>query len=156
MDEQQQMDGAQMEEDEEEVATPNANGAVPNGMSTDDYEEIDYKICGELGKKSYLNYNIEEKNRALDEFALTQTPEGAIEVRIQQLALCKVLVNIHKRDLFILVKAYTNLGEAYLNNKYYEQSLDHLTTALKLNGSLFSKLEETKQFHSHILTLLGK
>ncbi|CDW79587.1 tpr domain containing protein [Stylonychia lemnae] len=47
-------------------------------------------------------------------------------------------------------------SEAYLNFKYYEQALDHLTTALKLNGSLFSKLEETKQFHSHILTLLGK
>lgn len=88
-------------------------------------------------------------------------------MRIQQLAVCKVLVNIHKRDLFILVRAYTNLGyvfkfvnprhsEAYLNNKYYEQALDHLTTALKLNGSLFSKLEETKQFHSHILTLLGR
>lgn len=52
----------------------------------------------------------EEKNRALDEFAQSQTPEGAIQVRIQQLALCKVLVNIHRRDLFILVKAYTNLG----------------------------------------------
>ena len=52
----------------------------------------------------------DEKNRALEEFAQSQTPEGAIQVRIQQLALCKVLVNIHKRDLFILVKAYTNLG----------------------------------------------
>jgi len=49
-----------------------------------------------------------------------------------------------------------NYSEAYLNNKYYEQAMDHLTTALKLNGSLFSKLEETKQFHCHILTLLGK
>lgn len=58
--------------------------------------------------------------------------------------------------MFILVTAYCQLGEAYLNNKYYEQALDHLTTALKLNGSLFSKLEATKQFHSHILTLLGK
>lgn len=72
------------------------------------------------------------------------------------MAICKVLVNIHKRDLFILVKAYTQLGEAYLSNSYFEQALDHLTTALKLNGSLFSKLEQTKQFHSHILTLLGK
>lgn len=77
-------------------------------------------------------------------------------MRIQQLALCKVLVNIHKKDLFILVKAYTQLGEAYLNNKYYEQALDHLTTALKLNGNLFSKLEETRQYHAQILTLLGK
>lgn len=55
-------------------------------------------------------FRIEEKNRALDEFAMGQNPEGAIQVRVQQLALCKVLVNIHKRNLFILVKAYTNLG----------------------------------------------
>lgn len=57
-----------------------------------------------------LTFHTDEKNRALEEFAQSQTPEGAIQVRIQQLALCKVLVNIHKRDLFILVKAYTNLG----------------------------------------------
>jgi len=111
-----------------------------------DYDEIDYRICGEL----------EEKNRALDEFVVNQSLDGIIQVRIQQLAICKVLVNIHRKDLFILVKAYTQLGEAYLNNKYFEQALDHLTTALKLNGSLFSKLEETKQYHSYILTLLGK
>ena len=43
-----------------------------------------------------------------------------------------------------------------MNNKYYEQALDHLTTALKLNGSLFQKVEETKSYHSKILTLLGK
>jgi tetratricopeptide (TPR) repeat protein len=66
-----------------------------------------------------------------------------------------LLVNIHKKDLFILVTAYTKLGEAYLKNRYFEQALDHLTTALKLNGSLFSKIEITKQYHSHILTLLG-
>lgn len=65
-------------------------------------------------------------------------------------------MNIHRHDLFILVKPYTQLGEAYLNNKYYEQALDHLTTALKLNGSLFQKVEETKRYHSKILTLLGK
>ena len=47
-------------------------------------------------------------------------------------------------------------SEAYLGNKYYEQSLDHLTTALKLNGSLFSQLDETKKYHAYILTLLGK
>ena len=76
-------------------------------------------------------------------------------MRIQQLALCKLLVNIHKKDLFILVQAYSKLGEAYLKNRYFEQALDHLTTALKLNGNLFTKIEVTKQYHSHILTLLG-
>lgn len=52
----------------------------------------------------------DEKNRALDDFVNNQPPEGVIQVRIQQLAICKVLVNIHKKDLFILVRAYTNLG----------------------------------------------
>lgn len=58
--------------------------------------------------------------------------------------------------MFLLVKAFCSLGEAYLSQKYYEQALDHLTNALKLNGTLFSQLEETKKFHAYILTLLGK
>ena len=89
-------------------------------------------------------YLLVEKNKKLDEFCLSQNLDGQIQVRIEQLAVCKILVNIHRKDLFILVRAYTQLGEAYLHNKYYEQALDHLTTALKLNGSLFQKHEETK------------
>jgi hypothetical protein len=47
--------------------------------------------------------------------------------------------------MYLIAKnEYLLFREAYLSNKYYEQALDHLTTALKLNGSLFSKLEETK------------
>lgn len=61
-----------------------------------------------------------ERNKALDEFALSQDATGVIHVRIQQLALCKLLVNIHKKDLFILVTAYAKLGEAYLKNRYFE------------------------------------
>lgn len=99
-----------------------------------DFEQMDLRICGDLI----------EKNKKLDEFFLSQNLDGQIQVRIEQLAVCKILVNIHRKDLFILVKAYTQLGEAYLNNRYYEQALDHLTTALKLNGSLFQKHEETK------------
>lgn len=57
---------------------------------------------------------------------------------------------------FILVKAHTELGEAYLNYKCYEQSIDHLTVALKMNGRLFQNVEEAKLYHSHILNLLGK
>lgn len=54
-----------------------------------------------------------------------------------------------------MVTAFTQLGEAYLRANYFEQALDHLTTALKLNGSLFAQVAETKQYHSQILTLLG-
>ena len=92
-----------------------------------DYEQMDMRICGDLI----------DKNKKLDEFFMSQNLDGQIKVRIEQLAVCKILVNIHRKELFILVQAYTQLGEAYLNNKYYEQALDHLTTALKLNGSLF-------------------
>jgi len=61
---------------------------------------MDFKICGEL----------DERNKALEEFALAQEGEGLIQVRIQQLALSKLLVNVHKKDLFFLVTAYTRLG----------------------------------------------
>lgn len=109
-------------------------------------EEIDEKICGEL----------EDKVNQLNEYVNEVQGEQIIQVRVQQLALWKVLVNIHRKSLFILVKAYWSLGEAYLSQKYYEQALDHLTNALKLNGTLFSQLEDTKKFHAYILTLLGK
>lgn len=79
-----------------------------------------------------------DRSKSLDEYALSQDPSGVIHVRVQQLALAKLLVNVHKKDLFLLVTTYAKLGEAYLASSYFEQALDHLTTALKLNGSLFS------------------
>jgi tetratricopeptide (TPR) repeat protein len=108
------------------------------------------RICGEL----------EDKNRVLSEYVKDREEigdkEGVIQVRIHQLALCKVLVNVHNRSPFILVQAHTNLGESYLSKEYYEQALDHLTSALKLNGNLFNSVQDAKPFHTHILTLLGK
>ena len=108
------------------------------------------RICGEL----------EDKNRVLSEYVKDREElgdkEGVIQVRIHQLALCKVLVNVHNRSPFILVQAHTNLGESYLSKEYFEQALDHLTSALKLNGNLFNSVQEAKPFHTHILTLLGK
>ena len=52
---QQQMD--EEDEDEEEESPDNGNNGdnMNGGMNTDDYEEIDYKICGELGKKVSSN-----------------------------------------------------------------------------------------------------
>ena len=54
--------------------------------------------------------------KSLDEYALTQDPAGVIQVRVQQLALAKLLVNVHRKDLFMLVTAYAKLGEAYLHH----------------------------------------
>ena len=56
----------------------------------------------------------------MDEHAIDKNVADIIQIRIEQLALCKLLVNIHKKDLFILVTAYAKLGEAYLKNKYFE------------------------------------
>ena len=67
---------------------------VEQNEITDD--EIDAKICGELMDK------VEQLNEYVNEVQ----GEQIIQVRVQQLALCKVLVNIHKKDMFILVKAY--------------------------------------------------
>ncbi len=43
-----------------------------------------------------------------------------------------------------------------MNAKYYQQAFEHLTTALKLNSTLLTNHEETKQYHANILTLLGR
>ena len=83
-------------------------------------------------------------------------PEDVVSARIQCLSISKVLVTIHKKGVFLLVIAYAQLGEAYLSAKCYEQALEHLTTALKLNGSLFQKLRQTRDYHTQILTLLGQ
>ncbi len=112
-------------------------------------QSIDDQICGELGKIWILLTKCAvARNKQLDEIAMTLDAPAKIQIRVQQLALCKLLVNVHKKDLFILVTAFTQLGEAYLRANYFEQALDHLTTALKLNGSLFSQIADTKQYHS--------
>ena len=72
--------GAQMQDDEDDEEEGGAN--MGQGMTADDYEEIDFKICGELGMMLPFDYFVEEKNRAMEEFAQTQNPEGAIQVRI--------------------------------------------------------------------------
>ena len=41
---------------------------------------------------------LEEKNQAMNELAMTQKSDELIHTRVQQLALVKVLINIHKRD----------------------------------------------------------
>jgi len=50
----------------------------------------------------------------------------------------------------------TTFREAYLNANYYQQAFEHLSNALKLNSTLLSKNEEAKEYHTRILTLLGR
>ena len=51
--------GAQMnEEDEEEEGGDGGSPEGGQGLTSDDYEEIDYKICGELGKFTGLLWTL--------------------------------------------------------------------------------------------------
>ena len=56
----------------------------------------------------------------------------------------------------MLVTAYFKLGLAYLEAKCYEQALEHLTTSFKLNGTLIQEISESKEYHTKILTTLGR
>ena len=111
---------------------------------------MDAVICGDL----------EQKLMRLDAMANDYQEQGqieeVIELRIQQLSLSKVMVNIHRKSNFMLVTSHSQLGEAYLNMKWFDQALDHLTQALKLNANLLNEVEETKDYHTHLLTMLGR
>jgi len=103
-----------------------------------------------------LSADTEEQLRLLEKAAKEKSDEQLIEIRVHQLSLSKLLVSVYGKTANYLVTAHCNLGEAYLNSKYYEQAVDHLTTALKKNDKLFSEKSESKKYHVHILTLYGK
>jgi len=103
-----------------------------------------------------LGGEVEEKIRMLDEYAKDKNEEQLVQVRVHQLALAKILVFVHNKTPSYLVTSHCKLGEAYLGYRCYEQAIDHLTTALRKNNKLFSEKTESKKYHAHILTLLGK
>lgn len=70
--------------------------------------------------------------------------------------MSKMMVNIHKKPMFLLVTAHSQLGEAYINSKIFELALEHLTTALKYNGELLLTEPLAKDYHSHLLIMLGR
>ena len=51
-----------------------------------------------------------------------QIGEDIVNERIKQLAYSKILCNVYGKDITYLIKAYTNLGIAYLDIEYYEQA----------------------------------
>lgn len=69
--------------------------------------------------------------------------------------MMKILVYTHGKSEFRLVMAHHHMGKAYLKYRCYEQSIDHLTMALKKNSKL-AEIKETKLYHAHILTTLSK
>ena len=58
-----------------------------------------------------------------------------------QLALSKILVYALNRSHFILIKAHSDLAEAYIDFGCRDQAIDHLIIALKKNERLLSKYD---------------
>lgn len=103
---------------------------------------------------------LEDKHRLIGEYARdrmeTGNLEGAIQARMHQLAIVRILVNIHSRSPFLMVQAHTELGESYFQADYHEQAIEHITSALKINGNLFNSHIDSKQHQITLLTALGR
>lgn len=56
-------------------------------------------------------------------------PLNALQTRMHQLAIAKILVFTHGKSDFRLVVAHFALGKAYLDSNCYEQAVNHLTIA---------------------------
>lgn len=83
--------------------------------------------------------------------------EEIVNKRIQQLAYSKLLCNIYGKSSDHLVKAYTQLGIAYLDIEYYEQAQEHLLSAFRLNEASNDELNLTsKEQQIKILINLSK
>ena len=86
-----------------------------------------------------------------------QIGEDIVNERIKQLAYSKILCNVYGKDITYLIKAYTNLGIAYLDIEYYEQAQEHLLNAFKLNENLSSDDNMSmKEYQIKILINLSK
>jgi len=86
-----------------------------------------------------------------------QIGEEIVNERIKQLAYSKILCNVYGKDITYLIKAYTNLGIAYLDIEYYEQAQEHLLNAFKLNENLSNDDNlSMKEYQIKILINLSK
>lgn len=65
--------------------------------------------------------------------AAGKSGEELVNIKIQELALNKLLVLNYGKSDFRLVIAHYHLGEAYLTYECREQAIEHITIALHKN-----------------------
>ena len=86
-----------------------------------------------------------------------QVGEDIVNERIKQLAYSKILSLVYGKDITYLIKAYTDLGIAYLDIEYYEQAQEHLLSAFKLNENISNDDNlSMKEYQIKILINLSK
>jgi hypothetical protein len=64
---------------------------------------------------------------------LGKVGEELVNIKIQELALNKLLVLNYGKSEFRLVIAHYHLGEAYLNYDCLEQAIEHISVSLHKN-----------------------
>ena len=86
-----------------------------------------------------------------------QIGEDIVNERIKQVSYSKILCNVYGKDVTYLIKAYAQLGIAYLDITYYEQAQEHLLKAFKLNENLSDESNlNMKEYQIKILVNLSK
>jgi tetratricopeptide (TPR) repeat protein len=60
--------------------------------------------------------------------------QSVVEDRCRQLSYARILVDVYKKPIYLLVEPSAKLGEAYYDIKYYEQAKEHLLNALTYNN----------------------
>ena len=86
-----------------------------------------------------------------------QVGEDIVKERIKQLVYSKILSLVYGKDITYLIKAYMNLGIAYLDIEYYEQAQEHLLSAYKLNENISNDDNlSMKEYQIKILMNLSK
>lgn len=93
-----------------------------------------------------------EKLNDLRAAASGKNGEELVNIKIQELALNKLLVLNYGKSDFRLVIAHYHLGEAYFNYECLEQAIEHITLAIHKNEKLAEELPQTRvlQISMHI------
>ena len=73
------------------------------------------------------------KLKDLAQAAISKSGEELVNIKIQELALSKLLVLNYGKSDFRLVLAHYHLGEAYLAFDCLEQAIEHVSLALHKN-----------------------
>lgn len=74
---------------------------------------------------------------------------------MNQLAMAKIIVNIHERNSRLLIQAYVNIGEAYIRQNCMESAYDHLTVARIRNEQIDKNSLEYIKDNVRICNLLA-
>lgn len=83
--------------------------------------------------------------------------EEVVNERIKQVAYSKILCNVYNKDITYLIKAYAQLGIAYLNIDYFDQAQEHLLSSFKLNENLSDQNNlDMKEYQIKILINLSR